>query len=169
MAQQYHTVTVRDAWPSHGIPEVESADAMERRAAPIDLHLQPVAAGCSCMGKHTLVHSSHAMQLLDLHIPCTWQLNRLCNCLPCSVSYVARVPPPTSLVASLTAALLHSQVGEEDYNQDGKPELIRFTATAQSRYPVHGLKMLLQFSYVLQVSTSSSRGRGLHTRRAHRL
>lgn len=44
-----------------------------------------------------------------------------------------------------------AQVGEEDYNQDGKPELIRFTATAQSRYPVNSFKMLLQFSYALQV------------------
>ena len=46
----------------------------------------------------------------------------------------------------------YAQVGEEDYNQDGKPELIRFTATAQSRYPVSGFKLLLQFSYVLKVS-----------------
>jgi hypothetical protein len=44
------------------------------------------------------------------------------------------------------------QVGEEDYNQDGKPELIRFTATAQSQHPVNSFKMLLQFSYTLQVS-----------------
>lgn len=44
------------------------------------------------------------------------------------------------------------QVGEEDYNQDGKPELVRFTVTAQSRYPVNSFKLLLQFSYVLQVS-----------------
>lgn len=48
---------------------------------------------------------------------------------------------------------LCAQVGEEDYNQDGKPELIRFTATAQSRYPVTSFKLLLQFSYALQVGS----------------
>lgn len=42
-------------------------------------------------------------------------------------------------------------MGEEDYNFDGKPELIRFTITAQSRFPVNSFKMLLQFSYALQV------------------
>jgi hypothetical protein len=47
------------------------------------------------------------------------------------------------------------QVGEEDYNQDGKPELIRFTATAQSRYPVNSFRLLLQFSYVLQVGVAA--------------
>jgi hypothetical protein len=44
------------------------------------------------------------------------------------------------------------QFGEEDYNQDGKPELIRITVTAQSQHPVNSFKMLLQFSYNLQVS-----------------
>lgn len=43
-------------------------------------------------------------------------------------------------------------MGEEDYNFDGKPELIRFTITAQTRFPVNSFKMLLQFSYALQVS-----------------
>jgi hypothetical protein len=51
-------------------------------------------------------------------------------------------------------AISAAQVGEEDYNQDGKPELIRFTATAQSRYPVNSFKLLLQFSYTLQVSVT---------------
>jgi hypothetical protein len=45
-------------------------------------------------------------------------------------------------------------VGEEDYNFDGKPELIRFAITAQSRFPVNSFKMLLQFSYTLQVGQS---------------
>lgn len=58
----------------------------------------------------------------------------------------------SALAAALTSNRLSAavQVGEEDYNQDGKPEVIRFTATAQSRYPVNSFKMLLQFSYSLQ-------------------
>eukprot|EP00879_Flechtneria_rotunda_P010982 GHRR01011475.1.p1 GENE.GHRR01011475.1~~GHRR01011475.1.p1 ORF type:complete len:315 (+),score=105.62 GHRR01011475.1:284-1228(+) len=42
------------------------------------------------------------------------------------------------------------QVGEEDYNQDGKPDMIRFIAAIKSPVLVSSLKLVLQFSYVLQ-------------------
>jgi hypothetical protein len=47
--------------------------------------------------------------------------------------------------------LLLLQVGEEDYNFDGKPDMIRFVAAVQSPIPVHSMKLLLQFSYATQV------------------
>ncbi len=47
--------------------------------------------------------------------------------------------------------LLHAQVTEEDYNFDGKPDQIRFRATVQSLQQVYSAKLLLQFSYQLQV------------------
>lgn len=43
------------------------------------------------------------------------------------------------------------QSGEEDMNFDGKPDMIRFIATAQSAVPVYGVKLLLQFRYQLKV------------------
>lgn len=43
-----------------------------------------------------------------------------------------------------------AQVGEEDWDQDGKTDLIRFVARAQSPVPVHSVKLLLQFSYTLK-------------------
>lgn len=43
-----------------------------------------------------------------------------------------------------------TQVGEEDFNEDGRPDLIRFVARLHSPVPVHSVKLLLQFSYVLQ-------------------
>ncbi|WIA35027.1 hypothetical protein OEZ86_003518 [Tetradesmus obliquus] len=48
---------------------------------------------------------------------------------------------------SLSASV---QVGEEDYNFDGKPDMIRFVASVQSPIPVHSMKLLLQFSYATQ-------------------
>jgi hypothetical protein len=51
----------------------------------------------------------------------------------------------------LLLLLLLLQVGEEDYNFDGKPDMIRFVAAVQSPIPVHSVKLLLQFSYATQV------------------
>lgn len=80
------------------------------------------------------------MQLCTQHVPRT-RYSISC-CLPKPTHPHTKTP---------THPHTHTQVGEEDYNQDGKPELIRFTATAQSRYPVNSFKLLLQFSYILQV------------------
>jgi hypothetical protein len=57
--------------------------------------------------------------------------------------------------------LLLLQVGEEDYNFDGKPDMIRFVAAVQSPIPVHSLKLLLQFSYATQVRLMAETGRHL--------
>lgn len=51
-----------------------------------------------------------------------------------------------------------AQAGEEDWNFDGKPEVIRFTARVSSAQPIHSVKLLLQFTYTLQV-----RGTPLHS------
>lgn len=51
----------------------------------------------------------------------------------------------------LTLPLWVMQVGEEDYNFDGKPDMIRFTARIASAMPVHSVKLLLQFNYTLKV------------------
>lgn len=60
-----------------------------------------------------------------------------------------------------TAPLSLLQVGEEDYNQDGKPDLIRFVASVQSPVPVNSIKLLLQFSYTLKVRAAAcSRAQG---------
>lgn len=53
--------------------------------------------------------------------------------------------------------VLPMQVTEEDYNFDGKPDQIRFKATAQSLQQVYSAKLLLQFSYQLQVGTAVAR------------
>ncbi|KAF8056360.1 TMEM231 [Scenedesmus sp. PABB004] len=57
-----------------------------------------------------------------------------------------------ALAAALPANTLSAavQVGEEDGNHDGKPDLIRFTARVRSPVPVHSCKLLLQFTYALQ-------------------
>lgn len=47
------------------------------------------------------------------------------------------------------------QGAEQDTNFDGKPDSIHFTATVQSPAPVYGVKLLLQFSYQLQVRHSN--------------
>lgn len=57
----------------------------------------------------------------------------------------------SSRLLLLPEPVLCMQVGEEDANHDGKPDLIRFVLTAQSRVPVHSVKLLLQMSYSLQV------------------
>lgn len=44
------------------------------------------------------------------------------------------------------------QVGEEDINFDGKPDVVDFMATVQNDAPVYGVKALLQFRYSFEVS-----------------
>mmetsp|Transcript_7882 Transcript_7882/g.15352 ORF Transcript_7882/g.15352 Transcript_7882/m.15352 type:complete len:315 (-) Transcript_7882:171-1115(-) len=39
------------------------------------------------------------------------------------------------------------KVGEEDYNHDGKPDVINFKIKLSSSYPVHSVKSLFQFKY----------------------
>lgn len=48
------------------------------------------------------------------------------------------------------------QVGQEDWNLDGKPDLLRFVAEVQSAIDVHSLKLVLQLSYALQVSKAQA-------------
>jgi hypothetical protein len=43
------------------------------------------------------------------------------------------------------------QVGEEDINYDGKPDVIEFSARIQSDIPVYAVRALLQFSYFFDV------------------
>ena len=49
------------------------------------------------------------------------------------------------------AAAVTVQVGELDPNQDGQPDIIHFKAKLASPTPVHSVKLLLQFTYTLQV------------------
>ena len=44
------------------------------------------------------------------------------------------------------------QVAEEDFNHDGKPDLITFTANIQSKFPIQGIRALFQFQYQYTVS-----------------
>ncbi|GIL45719.1 hypothetical protein Vafri_2888 [Volvox africanus] len=41
------------------------------------------------------------------------------------------------------------QVSEEDLNYDGKPDIINFSASIASSFPIHSVKALLQFKYSL--------------------
>jgi hypothetical protein len=50
------------------------------------------------------------------------------------------------------------QVGHEDWNLDGKADLLRFVAEVQSPIDVHSLKLVLQLSYALQVSQRLAEG-----------
>eukprot|EP00775_Hariotina_reticulata_P002408 gene2408-2712_t len=47
-------------------------------------------------------------------------------------------------------ALMVLEVGQEDWNLDGKADLLRFVAEVQSPIDVHSLKLVLQLSYALQ-------------------
>eukprot|EP00877_Chromochloris_zofingiensis_P012890 jgi/Chrzof1/7855/Cz02g38290.t1 len=58
--------------------------------------------------------------------------------------------PALSALLKGRVASASVQVGEEDYNFDGKPETIRFIARIQSATAVNSVKLLLQFQYSLK-------------------
>lgn len=44
------------------------------------------------------------------------------------------------------------QAAEEDFNDDGKPDVISIKVQAAPPHPVHSVKALLQFHYTISVS-----------------
>lgn len=45
------------------------------------------------------------------------------------------------------------EAAEVDFNGDGKPDVITFTANINSGFPIHGVRALLQFQYQYTVSS----------------
>jgi hypothetical protein len=58
------------------------------------------------------------------------------------------------------AAAAAVQVGELDANFDGRPDAIHLTLRVAGAAPVHSVKLLLQFSYALQVGLGGGCGHG---------
>ncbi len=56
----------------------------------------------------------------------------------------------------LTEWLFAAQVTSVDVNNDGKPDFITFSALIATPFPVHSVKLLLQFQYKLWVRTRRS-------------
>lgn len=63
---------------------------------------------------------------------------------------------PTSSPAAHPRAPPSPQYSEEDINFDGKPDIITFSASVQSKVPIHGVQALLQFHYSFSVGGHSA-------------
>ena len=48
------------------------------------------------------------------------------------------------------------QVAQDDFNLDGKPDMITLTANIQSSFPVQGIRALIQFNYQYTVRLTLS-------------
>lgn len=54
--------------------------------------------------------------------------------------------------------MFRHQAGEEDINNDGKVDIISFSAAVAKDFPIHSVKALLQFHYSISVRTSARVG-----------